>query len=269
MFTLAQLGKMQINFQKQTEKFSIMEHPIVIIDNNPENVRAIQIALENFQEEFICVGAAATEQDGLDLILEKRPSLVFLNLEMPGSKTKKTQYTLIQELKSYLDLLPEVVVMANNTSYAVEGIRNDVLDYIINPLKQNHLRRCLLRFSKLNKERVSTSLCFKSYGDYKFINANEILYLKADNNTTDIVMNDGKVNEAFKTLKCFHESLPSNFVRIHNSYIVNEDFISRIHFGKSKCKIKNTNIWVPFSKSYRANVECIKDSLSNRSLMIA
>ena len=58
-----------------------MEHSYVIIDSNPETIYAIQLAMENFNN-FICIGIASNEQDGLDIILERTPSLVFLNIEL-------------------------------------------------------------------------------------------------------------------------------------------------------------------------------------------
>lgn len=245
-----------------------MEYPFVIIDSDPKSINSIQLSLEK-QHNFACVGITDNEQTGLDLILERRPALVFLDIELPGKNSDKILFNIINELRNYLDTLPQFVVMAKSAEYAIEGIRNNVLDYMLKPMDQNLLRRCLLRFQRKATEHLVNTLCFKSYGDYKFINADDVLYLKADNNTTDIVLSGDKVVRAFKTLKCFQDALPSNFMRIHNSYIVNIDQISRIHFGKSKCTLKNTMDFVPFSKSYRANVEHIKDSLSNKSLMIA
>lgn len=106
-------------------------------------------------------------------------------------------------------------------------------------------------------------ICVKSYGDYRFIEAKDICYLQADNNSTDIHLFNGEMITAFKTLKHFEGVLTSPFVRIHNSYIVNIDFVSRIHTGNSVCYIKNTTIKLPFSKSYKENVDSIINSITN------
>ncbi len=100
-------------------------------------------------------------------------------------------------------------------------------------------------------------ICVKSYGDYRFIEAKDICYLQADNNSTDIHLNNGEMITAFKTLKHFEGVLSSPFVRIHNSYIVNIDYVSRIHTGNAVCYIKNTTTKLPFSKSYKENVDAI------------
>jgi DNA-binding LytR/AlgR family response regulator len=248
-----------------------MEHSYVIIDSNPETVYAIQLAMENFNN-FICIGISPSEQEGLDIILERNPSLVFLNIELEHSNSGVTGYYMLDALQKYLDILPQFIALATTAQYAIEGIRHSILDYIMTPVDKNVLRRTLFRFRKLpfNKPAdINDTLCLKSYGDYKFVNTNEVIFLKADNNTTDFVRVNGTTVSAFKTLKFFQESLPDHFIRIHNSYIVNSHYISRIHFGKSQCTMDHSDIAVPFSKSYRENVEMIRDNFYKRSLVIA
>ena len=109
----------------------------------------------------------------------------------------------------------------------------------------------------------SLILCMKSYGDYRYIDANDICYLQADNNSTDIHLNNGEMITAFKTLKHFEGVLSYPFIRIHNSYIVNRNYISRIHTGNAVCYIKNTTTKLPFSKSYKANIDLIISDFSN------
>lgn len=105
-------------------------------------------------------------------------------------------------------------------------------------------------------------ICIKSYGDYRFLELDDLAFLQADNNSTDITLNTGEKITAFKTLKYFEENLPSNFFRIHNSYIVNKNYISRIHTGNSLCYIKNTKNQIPFSKSYKDNIDLILTQLA-------
>ncbi len=113
-----------------------------------------------------------------------------------------------------------------------------------------------------NKEEKPLIICVKSYGDYRFIEAKDICYLQADNNSTDIHLFNGEMITAFKTLKHFENVLSFPFIRIHNSYIVNIDYVSRIHTGNSVCYIKNTTTKLPFSKSYKENVDAIINSIT-------
>lgn len=108
-----------------------------------------------------------------------------------------------------------------------------------------------------NPKEQPLIICVKSYGDYRYIDASDICFLQADNNSTDIHLNSGEMITAFKTLKHFEGVLNYPFVRIHNSYIVNIDFVSRIHTGNAVCHIKNTTTKLPFSKSYKENIDAI------------
>ena len=72
------------------------------------------------------------------------------------------------------------------------------------------LRICLKKFQKKYLLQNKKNICLKSYRDYQYLDTDEILYLKADNNTTDFYMKDGNTINAFKTLKTFEAKLPNN-----------------------------------------------------------
>ncbi|HLP63409.1 LytR/AlgR family response regulator transcription factor [Flavobacterium sp.] len=118
-------------------------------------------------------------------------------------------------------------------------------------------------FSNVNSKDKPLTICVKSYGDYRYINANDVCYLQADNNSTDIHLASGEMITAFKTLKHFESVLKYPFVRIHNSYIVNIDYVSRIHTGNAVCHIKDTTTKLPFSKSYKENIDAIINTIAS------
>lgn len=118
-------------------------------------------------------------------------------------------------------------------------------------------------FSDVNSATKPLIICVKSYGDYRYIKATDICYLQADNNSTDIHLSSGEMITAFKTLKHFEGVMKHPFVRIHNSYIVNIDFVSRIHTGNAVCHIKDTTTKLPFSKSYKENIDAIITTIAS------
>ena len=111
------------------------------------------------------------------------------------------------------------------------------------------------------------TICLKSHKDFHYLNIKNILYLKADNNTTDFYMDDGKIIGAYKTLKVFENSMPKSFYRIHKSYIININCISRIQFGKWICIIKNQHK-IPFTKTFLDNTIKMNEILSKNSLVV-
>ncbi len=110
---------------------------------------------------------------------------------------------------------------------------------------------------KTHKALYADTISIKSNGDYNFIRTSEIVYLKADNNTTDFYLKSGKVISAYKTLKHFEKLLPFYFFRIHHGYVINIQYVSRINLGKNSCYLQNNEIILPFSRTYKANIDTV------------
>jgi DNA-binding LytR/AlgR family response regulator len=272
-----------------------MNYSYIIIDDNQESAQKTKTITDGFSE-LIFLGIASNYDEGLNLILEHKPKLIFLEIE-PADKKSNLSLALISELYRYLNVVPKIIVTTSKKELAFEAIQYEVSDYFIKPVTRFDMVKSLLKIGKSNKidqtEPVSVSpkiidtepdeiivpnivrsetlgvqeepliLCIKSYGDYRYIDTRDIAYFQADNNSTDIHLTNGEMVTAFKTLKLFEGVLPYPFVRIHNSYIVNSNCVSRIHTGNALCYIKNTAIKLPFSKSYKANIDLIISEISN------
>ena len=232
-----------------------MQYSYLIIDDDAANVKETLRRFEDFPEYF-CVGTASTMEDAINNILEMRPSLVFLEIS-PRNKKSNLSLSIITELHRYIDILPYFIVLTATSKFAFESISAGVFDYLIKPLNKFDLRKSLLKFNRANPVAANTTICIKSYGDYQFISLNDILYLKADNNTTDFFLQNGRKLTAYKTLKHYEASLPFFFFRIHNSYIVNSHFVSRINTGKSLCYLNNSDTSISFSKTFKENIDAI------------
>ncbi|WP_367773016.1 LytTR family DNA-binding domain-containing protein [Flavobacterium sp. WC2421] len=265
-----------------------MNYSYIIIDDNQESVLKTKAMADSFSE-LVFVATAHNYEDGLNLILENTPDLVFLEID-PVNKKSNLSLLLINELHRYLKVIPKIIVTTSKKDFAFEAIQYGVTDYLLKPLARIDFVKFILKLNKSNTEAevqilkptVSTEerptvfvqhestskedpliLCIKSYGDYRYIDARDICYLQADNNSTDIHLNNGEMVTAFKTLKHFEGVLTYPFTRIHNSYIVNSHYISRIHTGNSLCYIKNTTTKLPFSKTYKVNIDLIISEISN------
>lgn len=156
------------------------------------------------------------------------------------------------------DVDSEVLAANSNAVETDQSVQQEVLEEEISSTEDKSASSKEVSF--LHTDDTSSKpliICVKSYGDYRYIDAKDICYLQADNNSTDIHLNTGEMITAFKTLKHFEGVLSYPFVRIHNSYIVNIDYVSRIHTGNTVCHIKNTTTKLPFSKSYKENIDAI------------
>jgi DNA-binding LytR/AlgR family response regulator len=304
----------------------------IIIDDDQNNVLKTKAVAESFQGlEFLA--SATNYEEGLDSVLEYKPSIVFLGIN-PENKASNLSLNFINELYRYLPQIPKIIITAADGNLAYEAIKYGVFDYLIQPIQQKDIRKTIARFNRevnsntsltsailfedqlinykditvennfnieeettipqeeeifneepieIQKDKVKSlkneesnqeisfsidapnkplTICVKSYGDYRYIKATDICYLQADNNSTDIHLSSGEMITAFKTLKHFEGVMKYPFVRIHNSYIVNIDFVSRIHTGNAVCHIKDTTTKLPFSKSYKENIDQIISTIA-------
>lgn len=267
------------------------KYSYIIIDDDAESLLETKRTATGLPE-LAFVGSASNFQDGLNLVLEHNPMLVFLEIS-PQTTLSQLSFSFISELYRFLQQIPKIIITTKKKDRAFEAIQYGVFDYILKPVAFIDLRKIVLKLDKtvlepqiitlkeepitIIKESVESvdnvdnveivkvpesiekplMICIKSYGDYRYLNAADICYFQADNNSTDIYLNSGEMITAFKTLKHFESVLRYPFIRIHNSYVINRNYISRIHSGNSTCYIKNSTKKIPFSKTYKANVDQI------------
>lgn len=255
------------------------KYSYIIIDDDQESISKTQIIADGFSE-LAFLASAVNYQDGLDLVLQHKPSLIFLEIQ-PKKTSSHLSLLFINELHRFLNVVPRIVITTSKKDLAFEAIKYGVFDYLLKPLITAELLKTILKLERQPAE-IKTSdfrnempivvtsglkarqtdeksliICIKSYGDHRYINADDISYFQADNNSTDIYLNSGEMITAFKTLKHFEQVLSYPFIRIHNSYIINRNYIARIHNGNSMCYIKNSAKKIPFSKTYKSNVDLI------------
>jgi DNA-binding LytR/AlgR family response regulator len=231
-----------------------MRFSFLLIDYNTTTTAETLELFENFPNYF-CAAIVKDSKTAINQIIKLKPQLVITQIPMQSDDTALFLET-INDLFQYAAVLPYFIAVASAPTYALEAIQAGFSDYIIGPLQLHELGKSLFKFEKRNPPSLSSTICLKSYSDYQFVALQDIAYLKADNNTTDIKLLNSKTVNAYKTLKHFEDTLPFYFLRIHKSYIVNINHVSRIHFSKSKCYL-NYNEILPFSLTYRDNIDAI------------
>jgi DNA-binding LytR/AlgR family response regulator len=231
-----------------------MRFSFLIIDDDETAIKETLELFEHFPNYF-CAGIVKDNQTAINQIIKVKPQVVAIRIPIK-SNDKNLSFSTIAELFQYADAIPYFIALASSSDYALEAIQSGFSDYIIKPLNLHELGKSLFKFEKRNSPNIVSTICIKSYSDYQFVELQDIVYLKADNNTTDIQLINGKTVNAYKTLKHFENTLPFYFLRIHKSYIVNINHVSRIHFSKSKCYL-NYNEILPFSLNYKNNIDAI------------
>ena len=211
----------------------------VIIEDESSSREILRNYLAKYCKNVDVLGEAASVKEGIELLAQTQPDVVFLDVEMPFGNAF-----------DLLDQLPErsfetVFVTAYN-SYALEALNNHAAYYLMKPInideliksvsyvteikeKENALEDRILK-SKLNKAEGKITL--PQQDGFQVLNISEILYCKADDNYTEIYLENKKLLVS-KTLKYFEEALADYpFARIHKSYLVNVNEVIKYRKGK-------------------------------------
>ncbi len=234
----------------------------LIIEKEKYTINRINEVLEGFLD-FNFIGNTDNYEDSMNIILKDAPCLVFLNID----NIVEDPFHFINELNQFQSCLPEFIAISSSKENAYSAIKNSFFDFFLIPLSELDIRKAILKFQKKRIAKKINTICLKSYKDYQYLNTNEILFLKADNNTTDFHMIDQTTVSAFKTLKTYENLLPANFLRIHKSYIVNSKYVSRINYGKLICSLKKHNKNIPFTKTYINNIKYMNENLNQSSFL--
>ena len=184
----------------------------------------------------------------------------FNNKPIPVSEIIPSQVSKIIDFKTKLQNKGALYWEYKNINEFERDLRSH-LKNVVNELEEiNLLNERIDKTNSLEKK----SLAFKPYRDYHYLDTDEIVYLKADNNSTIFFMKDGGKILTSKTLKSFEKILPVSFFRVHRSYIVNSSYITRINHRKSTLEffIKEHES-IRFSKRYIANVDEIRKRKEN------
>lgn len=224
----------------------------------------VLINLMSEYSEFKCLGNITTYDCSLNHIIKESPTIVFVDIDNPEFFDP---FYFLLEVEQYIDKLPLFIAISNSKEMAYNVIKSQFQDYLLKPFLEFELRKSISKIKKIYSSKIQDRICLKSYSDYRFVNLESILYLKADNNTTDFFIRGGKRISAFKTLKSYEQILPENFLRVHNSFLVNTDHIIRINFGKSLLSLDDDDSNIPFSRTYKPEIEFLKETLfDNHSL---
>ena len=186
-----------------------------IIEKNSASIENIK-KVYSASSQFNFLGSSTSYDEAMNAILKSMPQILFLNLD----DTIEKPFDFVQEINRYSNESPFIIALSATNEHAYKVIKMNFTDYLLKPLTELDLRKSMLSLTKqLNNESVST-VCLRSYKDYRYLNTEEILFLKADNNSTDFHMKDGNIISAYKTLKTFEELLPNNFLRIIKPVVI-------------------------------------------------
>ncbi len=113
-----------------------MKIQCIIIDDEKLARRGLEIRLADV-EDIEIVGYCANGREALAMIREKKPDLIFLDIQMPGL----SGFDVLRELKG--GDLPMVVFVTAFDQYAIKAFEAHALDYLLKPIDDSRLHQAL------------------------------------------------------------------------------------------------------------------------------
>jgi two-component system LytT family response regulator len=214
---------------------------ICIIDDEYDNREILSFIIKNQKGDYNIVGEASNLQQGIKLIRETKPDLIFLDIEMPDGSGFDLLYDLGEDK-------PEVIFCTAYNQFALKAIECSALAYILKPLTvemvSEALQKATIQLDKNQKllqyDTLYEQLNHAKSKAIKFLVKNtdglhivfyeELIYCIADSNYTYLFIQNKKKITVSKTLKEIEKILESNpdFMRIHQSFIINLKKIKNI-----------------------------------------
>lgn len=207
----------------------------IIVEDEPHSMSRLKKLLENF-EDIEVVGEAFDGDSAIEIVEEKEPDLLFLDINIP----EKNGFEVLKNLT----FKPKVIFVTAYEKYAVQAFEENAIDYILKPTTVDRLKKAIDKvLSKekisddnmldiiekvLKKEKYVTRYSIKDKDEIIVLPQDDIYYFKAQEKYTFLCTYD---NEYYydSSLKKIEETMdPLKFVRIHKSYIVSLDSINKL-----------------------------------------
>ena len=243
----------------------------VIIDDESNNIENLQGIITKWCQGVTVMASATSAEDGIQIIKDTKPDLVFLDIQMP----EKSGFDV---LKAFTNVNFEVIFVTAYDQYGIQAIKFSALDYLLKPVEIAELQQAIEKAkSKLTTKQQNLSIenllnfFQKSQKDFptialptlqetRYVKVNEIVRCEASNNYTTFFMQHSDKVLVCKTLKEFEELLkPYNFHRPHQSHLVNLKYVKSFLREDGGMLLMDDKSKIPIS---RQNLETIKKVLS-------
>jgi two-component system, LytTR family, response regulator len=205
----------------------------LLIDDEQIALGRLKRLLSHFEGVFELMGEALNGHEGIQKIESLKPDLIFLGIEMP----LMTGF----EMLSRLTYMPLVVFVTAYDQYAIKAFEENSIDYLLKPVEKDRLAKTIEKLKTLKPEQGKSlthesllqligqmtpkkeihSISVKSGEKILFIPLTDISFFQAEDKYVLLNTIDSKQYIMNYTISSLEEKLPSSFIRISRSTIVN------------------------------------------------
>ncbi len=234
----------------------------IIIDDEKACRDVLQLLLSKHCPHVAILQHCSRGKEAIEAIEKLEPELIFLDIAMPDMDGFKVLENC--KLRNF-----EIIFTTGYNDYAIKAIRYSALDYLVKPIAKNELIDAVKRAGEqkkaspglrisdflelLGKKRSSERIALSTMEGLNIVDTNDIVFCESENNYTRFHLQNGKTILVSKTLKKAEELLleNSNFYRIHQSYLVNMDYVRQYVKGDGAEVIMSNGKRLSVSRSQR------------------
>lgn len=239
-----------------------MKLKAIIVEDEETSRDILKNYIKKYCPNVSVLGEAENIDEALVLIRNNDLDVVFLDVEMPYGNA----FDLLEKVG---DINFETIFVTAYNHYAIDALNAHASYYLMKPISIDELIKAVdyVTDVKVKEEalqnqilvpktkNIEGKITIPQLDGFEILNTSDIMYCKADDNYTEIYLNNNKKKLVSKTLKYFEEALNnSNFARVHKSYLVNVNEVVKYVKGKGGSVVLSNGKEVIVSASKKAEL---------------
>lgn len=236
----------------------------ILIDDEVHCITTLSWAIKEYCPELEIVATGCNGVEGIKLIRDHKPDVVFLDIEMPILNG-------LDMLNAIENIDFKVIFTTAYNQYAVRAIKLSATDYLLKPIDKDELmiavKKLSAEFSEHDeKNKINTlkhnlgvvpglhKVVVPTDDGILFFDLVNIVHLEADSNYTMIYFDDLTKIISSRVLKDFEDLLPKEqFFRCHRSHIINLNFIQKYIKGEGGSIVLKNGKMIELSRRKKAD----------------
>lgn len=233
----------------------------ILIDDEVHCLDTLSLLLKEFCPQVQIAEQCRSARQGLASIKKTKPDLVFLDIEMPEMNG-------FELLEQFAEIPFAVVFTTGYDQYAIKAIHFSALDYLLKPIDPTELVNAVQKVEKRqqlpmaeqfrmllkqiqNKDHAFHKIAVPTAEGFELVPAADVIRCEADDNYTHLFLKGNARIIACRSLKEVEEQLHafSFFIRVHHSYVVNLNEVTRYVRGEGGYLVMSDGSTVKVSRS--------------------